>query len=204
VKKCSITFDFFLFLFPIFLYGCGYLPNLIFTKDPLTAEEHNNLGVAYQEEGKYELALREYKRALDKDSSLIIPLVNIGNVYFKQGKYKDAEEYYLKAIKKDEESIEAANNLASLYIELGKNYEKGLDYLSKAIMSIEDVPAYALDTLGVLYLRLDYKGKAKETLLKACERVGDDKALMEEIEVHLKEMGEEGCGNKDIEETDYL
>ncbi len=177
------------------LSGCSYLPSLIFM--PLTAEEHNNLGVAYEKEGKYGLALREYKRALDKNSSLVVPLVNMGNVYFKLGKHEKSEKYYLKALKKDEKNIEAANNLASLYIALNKNYEKGLEYLTKATLSSsKDTPAYALDTLGVLYLRLGDKARAKEMLLKACEKVGDDKALLEEIEAHLREVGEEGCVNK--------
>jgi tetratricopeptide (TPR) repeat protein len=165
-------------------------------QDPLTAEEHNNLGVAYEKEGKYELALREYKRAIDKDSSLIVPLVNIGNVYFKLGKYEKAEKHYLKALKKDEKNIEAANNLASLYIALNKNYEKGLGHLTKAIASPEDTSAYALDTLGVLYLRLGDKARAKEMLMKACNKAGYDKTLLEEIEAHLRELGEGSCVNK--------
>ncbi|HEX3034076.1 MAG TPA: tetratricopeptide repeat protein [Thermodesulfobacteriota bacterium] len=173
-------------------------------QDPLTAEEHNNLGVAYEKEGKYELALREYKMALDRDNTLIVPLVNIGNVYFKQGKYSDAEAYYLKAIKKDEDNIEAANNLASLYIELGKNYKEGLNYLTRAITSLEEAPAYAFDTLGVLYFRLGDNEKAKETLLKACSRAGDDKVLLQEIEAHLRELGVQDCPAEPVEEAGLL
>lgn len=202
MKKYSIRLYFFLFIFSCFISGCSYLPKLVFMQDPLTAEEHNDLGVAYEKEGKYELALKEYKKALDKDSSLVTPLVNMGNVYFKQGKYKEAEKYYLKALKKDERNIEAANNLASLYITLGKDYKKGLEYLTKATGSPESVPAYALDTLGVLYFRLGDKERAKEMLVRACERVGGDEALLEEIEAHLKEFGEQGCVNKHSGEPD--
>jgi tetratricopeptide (TPR) repeat protein len=179
----------FLLIFIVFLSGCSYFPRFLFIKDPLTAEEHNNLGVAYEKEGKYELSLREYKRALDKDNSLITPLVNMGNVYFKQGNYEDAEKYYLTVLSKDKKSIEAANNLASLYIALGTNYEKGLGHLTGAMTSLENTPAYALDTLGVLHFRLGDKEKAKEMLVKACEKAANDKVLLEEIGFHLKELG---------------
>ena len=126
---------------------------------------------------------------MGKDGSLITPLVNMGNVYFKQKDYENAEKYYLAALRKDKKSIEAANNLASLYIALGTNYEKGLDHLTGAMTSLENTPAYALDTLGVLHFRLGDKEKAKEMLVKACEKAGNDKVLLEEIGLHLKELG---------------
>lgn len=184
----------FLVLVSCLFSGCGYFPRItLFMRDPLTAEEHNNLGVAYEREGKYELALKEYERAIHKDASLVIPLVNMGNVYFKLGEYKKAEGYYLRALKKDEKNIEAANNLASLYITIKKDYGKGLEYLTKALPSPDSAPAYALDTMGVLYLRLGDKPKAKETLIRACEKAGSDKTLLREIEAHLGELGEKGC-----------
>ena len=200
MKKYSINFVFFL-LFSCLLSGCSYFPNLVLLlQDPLTAEEHNNLGVAYEKEGKYELALREYKKALDKKPNLTTSIVNMGNVYSKQGKYEEAEKSYLKVLSKDK-NIEAANNLASLYIARNRDYEKGLEYLIKATSSLDQVPAYALDTLGVLYNRLGNDPKAKEMFLKACESVDDDRALLEEIEVHFRELGEDGCNSKSIQQS---
>ena len=199
VKKCRTSSLILSFLF--MFAGCSSIPRVLFpTHDPLTAEEHNNLGVAYEKKGKYELALREYKKALDMDDELMVPLVNMGNVFSKQKEYEKAKESYLKALKRDEKNIEAANNLASLYIELAGDYEKGLQYLTRATYSLDPIPAYALDTLGVLYLRLGEKSKAKEMLEKACLGA-DDEALLQEIETHLVELGAEGCMNKPHEET---
>lgn len=201
--KYSINLAFFL-LFSCLLSGCSYFPKLVLLlQDPLTAEEHNNLGVAYEKEGKYALALREYKKALDKNSNLTTSIVNMGNVYSKQGKYEEAEKTYLKALGKDEKNVEAANNLASLYITLNEDYEKGLEYLTNATSFLDEIPAYALDTLGVLYHRLGNDLKAKEMLLKACESVNDDRDLLEEIDVHLRELGEEGCRTNPTQQSGF-
>ncbi len=180
--------------FCVILSGCASLYGTYFMKDPLTAEEHNNLGVLYEREGKYELAIREYKRALSADGKLVTPLVNIGNVYTKQDNYKEAEKYYKKALEKDEKNLEAANNLASLYLETGGNYREGLSYLLAAAESQHPIPAYALDTLGVLYLRTGDGDKAKEFLYEACKNASEDTGLKDEINSHLAELGEnEGC-----------
>ena len=174
--------------------GCAYLPiNVLLMKDPLTAEEHNDLGVAYENEGKYELAIREYKTALKKNNELIVPLVNIGNVFLKQGNYSEAEKYYKKALSADPYNLEAANNLASLSLIIGKNYQKALNNLISAVAFNKGFPAYAMDTMGVLYYRLGNREKANFYLMKACDKAEEDTSLIQEIDQHLKDMGEIGC-----------
>jgi Tfp pilus assembly protein PilF len=158
-------------------------------EDPLTAEEHNNLGVIYEREGKNELAIREYKKAISSDSSLVTPLVNLGNVYLKQGEFTESEESYKRALKLDEKNLEAANNLASLYLETGENYKAGLEYMRQATEGLESTPPYALDTIGVLYLKLGQKEEAEKYLVQACETVGANEDLIEEIRANLWQLG---------------
>jgi len=174
--------------------GCASVYSSYFTEDPLTAEEHNDLGVIYEREGKYDLAIREYKRAVSADRGLVVPLVNLGNAYFKKGELEEAERYYKKALGKDKQNIEAANNLASLYIETGENYEEGLKILLAAIDTRKSVPPYALDTLGVLYSKTGKPEKAKESLMEACIQASGDERLRNEITKHMAELGENnGC-----------
>ena len=97
--------------------------------------------------------------------------------------------YYKKALKKDGTNLEAANNLASLYIETGVDYETGLQLMIRATNNLEEIPPYALDTLGVLYLNLGSKVEAEKFLIEACGGVIDDDALKEEIRSHLLELG---------------
>ena len=49
----------------IFLSSCS-LPKIIILHDPLSVEEHNNLGQIYESQQKYELAAEQYHEALKK------------------------------------------------------------------------------------------------------------------------------------------
>jgi tetratricopeptide (TPR) repeat protein len=180
-----------LIVFVIPLGGCAALYGSLYTDDPLTAREHNDLGVIYEREGKNDLAIREYKRAIAVDGSLVTPLVNLGNVYMKEGEYTEAEKCYKKALDRDPHSIDAANNLASLYLETGKDYKEGLDVLLAAAPR-NKMPAYALDTLGMLYLGLGETDKAVESLKEACTKAAGDDALRAGISANLVKAGAAG------------
>ena len=45
----------------LFLSGCS-LPRIIILNDPLSAEEHNNLGRIYESQEKYDLAAQQYRQ----------------------------------------------------------------------------------------------------------------------------------------------
>ena len=164
--------------------------------DPLSAEEHNNLGVIYEREGKYELALREYSKAIEGDPELVTPLVNKANVYYKLGQFTNAEKYYKKALSVDLKSVEAANNLASLYIETGEGYEQGLGYMLEATEGAEYIPPYALDTMGALYIKTGDMEKGRSLLLEACRSEDIHKETLEQVRAHLAEIGE-SCNASD-------
>lgn len=173
----------------IALSGCAAITGQLFMEDPLTAEEHNNLGVIYEREGKYDLALREYSLAIKNDPELVTPLVNKANVYFKLGEYTNAEKYYKKALSKSQTNLEAANNLASLYIETGEGYDEALGYMERATEGMNEKPPYALDTMGVLYIKTGNVEKGKELFLRACESEGISDETLSEVIEHLAEIG---------------
>jgi len=181
-------------------FSCSYISGALNYEDPLTAEEHNNLGVAYEKEEKYKLAVSEYKKAAKKDGKLVTPLINIGNVYFKQGKFKKAGKYYRKALDKDENSVLAANNLGNVYLETGKDYERGIEILIITLPPPEIAPAYALDTLAMLYAGSGSEEKAVELLHLACNRVEGNEDIKSEINKHLAELGKQSCSPTAISE----
>jgi tetratricopeptide (TPR) repeat protein len=105
------------------------IPKIIVLKDPLTPEEHINLGVSYENKGELDAALKEYETASKK---LPIAYLYIGNVHFRKNDFKNAEFSYKKAIKKTQDP-RAYNNLAWLYYIMNKNMEEAEALAKKAV-----------------------------------------------------------------------
>jgi len=95
----------------LLLSGCA-LPRIIVFEDPLTPEEHLNLGVAYETKGEFDPAIKEYKLAA---KTLPLAYLYLGNVYFQKDEFDEAEKNYRRAIKKDPQNADSYNNLAWLY-----------------------------------------------------------------------------------------
>lgn len=181
------------FILVLLITGCGYISSTLFYEDPLNAVEHNNLGVAYEREGKNDLAIREYKMAIEKNDKFTVSIINLANVYFKTGQTDKAEKYYKKALEIEPGNVTAANNLANLYLVSGKNFEQGIEILTKTIDKPEDMPAYYLDTLGHLYIKTGELKKGIETLKYACRKAEADAGLRNSLDSFLTEINAGGC-----------
>jgi Tfp pilus assembly protein PilF len=106
------------------------LPRIIILKDPLTPEEHLNLGVAYEKKGDLDHAIAEYKIAAKK---LPLAYLYIGNAYFQKKEWVEAERSYEKVIEKDPKNADAHNNLAWLYYTKHENLDLAESLALKAI-----------------------------------------------------------------------
>lgn len=123
--------------------GCS-LPQMIIVKDPLSPEEHINLGVAYERQGELDHALKEYRLAAKK---LPQAYLYLGNVYFQKKDWEKAEESYKTAIEQNPQEADAYNNLAWLYFTRRENLDQGENLALKAIeLNPEKEPIYR-DTL---------------------------------------------------------
>lgn len=123
-----IAFSLLTFNFSL-LTSCA-LPKIIILDDPLSPEEHINLGVAYEKKGEVDNALKEYKLASKK---LPLAYLYMGNIYFQKNDFDEAESAYRKAIKKDSQNADAHNNLAWLYYTKKENLSEAEELALKAI-----------------------------------------------------------------------
>jgi tetratricopeptide (TPR) repeat protein len=133
----------------LLLSGCT-MPRLIVLNDPLDAEQHNDLGVAYEHRGDYDLALREYDRAAELAKSWARPLINRGNVQAGMAEWRKAERSYRQALRREPGHAEAMNNLAWVLLQAGKS-DQALQWAEKAVAVEPGEPTF-FDTLADIHL----------------------------------------------------
>jgi len=144
--------------------------------DPLSAKEHLELGVTYERNGEWDLAAREYERALRKDRTLVQARINLGNVRVAKREYREAKEEYREALELQPDHPEAVNNLAWAAILSGTGLEEAAERMEAILASEDHRTPPLLDTLGVLQVRLHRPG-AGETFAEAerrCLAIRDD------------------------------
>jgi len=130
-----------LILLLLVLASCS-LPRIAILRDPLTPEEHVNLGVSYEKRGELDAALKEYGAAA---KAMPLAYLYVGNVCFQKKSFPDAEKAYQKAIDKTN-SAEARNNLAWLYYTTGSHMDEAEALARKAVELIPESEEFK-DTL---------------------------------------------------------
>jgi tetratricopeptide (TPR) repeat protein len=109
--------------------GCA-LPRFTILTDPLSPEEHLDLGIAYEKSGEFDNAIQEYTAAAKKYP---VALLYLGNAHFQKNEWDVAEKYYRRAIKKQAHNADAYNNLAWLYYVQGKNLDEAESLVLRAM-----------------------------------------------------------------------
>jgi len=116
------------------------IPQIIVIDDPLTAEQHNDLGVAYEEKGDFALAEKEYEKAIKKNRDWVIPYLNLGHLYYRQDKLDQAERALRDGLRVKGDHPDLLNNLAWVLMEKGQ-LEQARALIDKAI-AIDDKEEY--------------------------------------------------------------
>lgn len=131
----------------VFLACSCSAPRVVVLKDPLSAAEHIDLGVIYEQKNMLDLARKEYLKAAEKEDTWWLPLFNLGNLSYLKRDLTAAERYYRRALALDSSNTDVMNNLANLLCDTGHESE-AFDLIKKALC-LKRKPEY-LDT----YMRL--------------------------------------------------
>ncbi len=131
------------------------IPKIVVLQDPLSPEEHVNLGLAYEKKGETQSAIREYTQAA---KGLPAAYVYLGNICYSTGAYAESEGYYRKAIKKKPDLADAYNNLAWLLYTRGGDLREALALARKALELNPSNPHYS-DTVNQIDEELQQRGK---------------------------------------------
>lgn len=122
---------FLLCLFTLMSMGCA-APRIYILKDPLTSQEHMELGLSYKTTGDTELAIRHFLKSA-RGPLRSQSFFHLGNAYFENGDYPKAEAAYLKSIARAGGQADAHNNLAWLYFIQRKNLRRAEELAERAI-----------------------------------------------------------------------
>ena len=114
------------------LLGCSRFAIL---HDALSANEHNDLGVAYESSGDRQAAAREYRRALRGDPRLSRARVNLGNVEAAAGRWKSAEHQYRLALAVAPGDADARNNLAVALLRRRRSLDEA-EWLARSAVAL--------------------------------------------------------------------
>ncbi|MBW1981178.1 MAG: tetratricopeptide repeat protein [Deltaproteobacteria bacterium] len=136
------------------------MPHLTIVDDPLSAEEHLKLGLAYEQKGDYHSAIREYTRAAREYP---VAYLYMGNVYFLQENLPEAERHYRIAIQKLPDNPQPYNNLAWLYLSRRVKLEQAELLARKSVgLAPPDKKGVYLDTLEKI-LQLKQQNASQES-----------------------------------------
>lgn len=124
---------------------------------PQSYRPHNEIGIIYLRQKKYDEAISEFKRATELNPAFDQAYDNLGVVYDMRGDFENAIATHKKAIQLNPNNIKAYNNLGNAY--------NNANLLTEAIDAYSRVlklnPAYqaAYNNLGVAYYK---KGMLEE------------------------------------------
>jgi tetratricopeptide (TPR) repeat protein len=126
---------------------------------PESSIAHNDLGNLFFKEGKFDEAIKHYRRALELNRTYPMAHFNLGNALSRIGKIEEATEQYRRAIQLTPNFSTAQYNFGRALAALGR-YEEAMEHFRHAVELNPDF-AEAHNNLGLL---LAGSGKREEAI----------------------------------------
>jgi Tfp pilus assembly protein PilF len=118
-------------------------------KSPDNPIVHGGLGLAYQERGFLDEAIREFTAAIELGPNMAKNHYNIGRAYEEKGLFENAIDAYKKAVELNPEYIDAYFNLANLSMRL--QLRKDAIYAYRRVIELDPADLEAYNNLGVAH-----------------------------------------------------
>lgn len=123
----------------------------------------NNLGNAYLQTHRMDLAEAAFKRAMAADPGAADPLVNLGHLYYETRKYDQAEKFLLRGLDHDPQAALAYFFLGLTYVRVGK-LRAAAQNLERALASGNPRVVQAHLILAELFIKSREFSKARQHL----------------------------------------
>jgi protein O-mannosyl-transferase len=136
-------------------------------KSPNKARPHNNLGLAFQNQGNIEKALFHYTTASQLDPTSYVAHNNLGNIYMDQGNLEKAFFHLSGALKIRPGYSNARINMGRYYYLKGDS-KTALDHYSK-VLAANPLNEVAHNNAGNILVQQEKLDEAKHHFLRAME-----------------------------------
>jgi Flp pilus assembly protein TadD len=115
-------------------------------------ESHFNSGVIHLREGRVDLAVEAFERAVDADSKNPYFRKGLGQAYAGRGDYKEAIKQFREALELNPYYVDVRNDLGSALILSGKREEGKKEFLTAYADATNPTPEVSARNLGQAYL----------------------------------------------------
>jgi Flp pilus assembly protein TadD len=143
-----------------------------FAESPRSAMAHNNLGLAYASQGRWDLAATEFRTAVRLKPDYVEPRYNLGIAYARQGRLDSAIAEYHEALRLKPDSAGAHNNLGIAYASQGRLDEAIAEFRTTAQLKPEDAGPHS--NLGLAYAAQGRWSEATAEFRTAARLTPDD------------------------------
>lgn len=150
---------------------------------PNDPQNHTNIARFYYNAYNNKKAEESYQKAIELNSNFAEAHLGLGMVLFEEKRNLEAIKSFLKAIELNSKDSRAYVYLASVYLETNTNLEEAKSLTEKAIRLEQTAPAF--DTLGLIFLKLGNKVKARENFQKALNFAPKNKAYQRHLGLSL-------------------
>ncbi len=134
------------------------------------------LSFIYASTGRTRLAEFELSKLLDSGYESVQVYTSLAYVSYVHNQVDQSIEYYEKALELNPQNITAMNGLGYILAETERDITKGMLLCKSAYESQPENPAY-LDSMALIYHKMNMPKEAKELIIKAKEKLPENNTI---------------------------